>query len=95
MDRVSRSSLNNPKNFQNKAKLGNILLSSFKGRSRHIYQDEMAIVREYGKPDLFRTMAFNTAWPELKRALSNFKHNKMESYDWNHTILPYLNCKIN
>ena len=30
------------------------------------YQDAMAIVREYGKPDFFITMTCNPNWPEIK-----------------------------
>lgn len=34
------------------------------------YQDAMAIVRKYGKPDLFITMTCNPNWPEIKENLS-------------------------
>ena len=33
------------------------------------YQDAMAIVRTFGKPDLFVTMTCNPTWPEIAAAL--------------------------
>ena len=49
-----------------------ILPSSFTGSPRDMqqrYQDAMAIVREYGKPDLFITMTCNPNWKEIIDAL--------------------------
>ena len=49
-----------------------ILPSSFTGGSRQmhkLYQDGMAIVRVFGKPDLFITITCNPNWPEIKNAL--------------------------
>ncbi|XP_077174871.1 uncharacterized protein LOC143828370 [Paroedura picta] len=49
-----------------------VLPSSFQGSPRNImqnYQDAMAIVREYGKPDLFITMTCNPQWPEIQENL--------------------------
>jgi hypothetical protein len=49
-----------------------ILPSSFTGGNRHmvqLYQDAMAIVRKYGKPDLFITFTCNPGWPEITREL--------------------------
>jgi len=49
-----------------------ILPSSFKGGPREmwqLYQDAMAIVRYYGKPDLFITMTCNPLWPEITAEL--------------------------
>ena len=49
-----------------------ILPSTFIGSPRHMmqsYQDAMAIVRKYGKPDLFITMTTNTNWPEIQENL--------------------------
>ncbi|XP_077985123.1 uncharacterized protein LOC144439763 [Glandiceps talaboti] len=46
-----------------------ILPSSFIGGPRNmhqLYQDSMAIVRRYGKPDLFVTFTCNPRWPEIK-----------------------------
>ena len=34
-----------------------------------LYQDGMAIVRVFGKPDLFITVTCNPSWPEIKEAL--------------------------
>lgn len=53
-----------------------ILPSSFIGSPRNMqekYQDAMAIVREFGKPDLFITMTCNPTWPEIKE---NLKHKQ-------------------
>ncbi|XP_053164882.1 uncharacterized protein LOC128350484 [Hemicordylus capensis] len=46
-----------------------ILPSSFAGSPRNMlqnYQDAMAIVRKYGKPDLFITMTCNPRWKEIE-----------------------------
>ena len=34
-----------------------------------LYQDGMAIVRVFGKPDLFITITCNPKWPEIQNAL--------------------------
>ena len=36
---------------------------------QQLYQDSMAIVREYGKPDLFVTVTCNPNWPEITNEL--------------------------
>ncbi|CAF3519708.1 unnamed protein product [Rotaria sp. Silwood1] len=49
-----------------------ILSSSFQGTPRAMqqnYQDAMAIVRKYGKPDLFITFTCNPTWREIKEQL--------------------------
>ena len=49
-----------------------ILPSSFTGGPRHMnakFQDAMAIVREYHKPDFFITMTTNPKWPEITQHL--------------------------
>lgn len=49
-----------------------ILPSSFVGGPRfmtQLYQDAMAIVRKYGKPDLFITMTCNPNWKEIQENL--------------------------
>src|ERR1700752_2203757 len=49
-----------------------ILSSSFTGSTRYLqqlYQDSMAIVREFGKPDLFITVTCNPKWPEITSEL--------------------------
>lgn len=45
-----------------------VLPSSFHGSPRHmhqLYQDSMALIRKFGKPDLFITMTCNPYWPEI------------------------------
>ena len=45
-----------------------ILPSTFTGSPRNMmqhYQDAMAIVRRFGKPDIFITFTCNVAWPEI------------------------------
>ncbi|XP_059179144.1 uncharacterized protein LOC131958244 [Physella acuta] len=49
-----------------------ILPSTFQGSPRNMtqnYQDAMAIVRKYGKPDLFVTVTCNPKWREIKESL--------------------------
>jgi len=49
-----------------------ILPSSFQGGPRHmqqLFQDAMAIVRTFGKPDLFITFTCNPKWPEITDGL--------------------------
>jgi hypothetical protein len=49
-----------------------ILPSTHIGSERHmlqLFQDSMAICREFQKPDLFITMTANPNWPEVKEAL--------------------------
>lgn len=49
-----------------------ILPSTFIGSPRHMHeyaQDAMAIVRKYGKPDLFITFTCNPDWPEISELL--------------------------
>jgi len=49
-----------------------ILSSSFTGSIRYmqqLYQDSMAIVREFGKPDLFVTVTCNPNWAEITNEL--------------------------
>ena len=49
-----------------------ILPSSFQGGERHmtqLFQDAMAIVRTFGKPDIFLTMTANPNWPEIQDQL--------------------------
>jgi len=50
-----------------------VLLPTFVGSPRHmnqLYQDSMALVRKFGKPDLFITMTCNPNWPEILHELS-------------------------
>ncbi|XP_059147684.1 uncharacterized protein LOC131935318 [Physella acuta] len=49
-----------------------ILPSTFSGSPRNmqqLYQDAMAIVRKFGKPDFFVTMTCNPKWPEIEESL--------------------------
>ena len=49
-----------------------ILPASFTGSPRYmvgLYQDSMAIVGHFGKPDLFITFTCNGNWPEIKKNL--------------------------
>ena len=49
-----------------------ILPSSFTGglqQMHKLYQDGMAIVQVFGKPDLFITITCNPKWPEIQNAL--------------------------
>lgn len=61
MDYVSRSALNNPKYFQNQAKLDHIYVMSspFTGPTTYMQQlfpDTIATVRKYGGPYTLETM---------------------------------------
>ena len=54
-----------------------ILPSSFVGGARAMqmnYQDALAIVREYGKPDFLVTFTANPAWPEIRNNLAPGEH---------------------
>jgi hypothetical protein len=56
-----------------------VLPSSFTGGPRYMnenYHDSMAIVRRFGKPDLFITMTCNPNWPEIVAVL--LPHQKPE-----------------
>jgi len=49
-----------------------VLLANFAGSFRHmnqLYQDSMAFVRKFGKPDLFITVTCNPNWPEILHEL--------------------------
>ncbi len=49
-----------------------VLPATFVGSLRHmkqLYQDSMALVRKFGKPDLFITMTRNLNWPEILHEL--------------------------
>lgn len=57
-----------------------ILPSSFQGSPRHMqqnYQDAMAMVRKFGKPDLFLTFTCNPSWPEILNSLEH--HQRPEN----------------
>ncbi|GBN68961.1 hypothetical protein AVEN_47222-1 [Araneus ventricosus] len=49
-----------------------ILPSSFQGSPRHMqqnYQDAMAMVRKFGKPDIFLTFTCNPSWSEILNSM--------------------------
>nr|XP_042913564.1 uncharacterized protein LOC122273596 [Parasteatoda tepidariorum] len=66
----------------NNVKLGKLisLQSTFRGFPRSMqqnYQDAMAIVRKFGRPDIFLTFTCNPAWPEIASALQ--RHQRPEN----------------
>ncbi|XP_015124926.1 uncharacterized protein LOC107046742 [Diachasma alloeum] len=61
---------------ENDMRVGKIVIlpSTFIGSPRNMaqnYQDAMAIVRKYGKPDLFITMTCNPRWREIEENLGS------------------------
>ncbi|GBO11597.1 hypothetical protein AVEN_7090-1 [Araneus ventricosus] len=53
-----------------------ILSSSFQGSPRHMqqnYQDVMAMVRKFGKPDLFLTFTCNPSWSEILNSMEGVR----------------------
>nr|XP_042902994.1 uncharacterized protein LOC122270292 [Parasteatoda tepidariorum] len=57
-----------------------ILPSTFQGSPRAMqqnYKDAMAIVRKFGRPDIFLTFTCNPAWPEIVSALQ--RHQRPEN----------------
>ena len=80
LDHVTNSASNISGNFENREQLGNlfILLSTYIGGQRYMqqhYQDAMAIMRKFGKPDLLITITCNQKWKELKEILKDFPKN--------------------
>lgn len=66
--------------LENNTRVGNIYIlpSSFIGGPRFmskLYQDNMAIVRKFGRPDLFITFTCNPAWEEIKSELKTFQNS--------------------
>lgn len=56
-----------------------ILPSTFIGSPRNMqqnYQNAMAIVRKFGKPDLFITFTCNTRWPEISENVSAWQQTE-------------------
>ena len=56
-----------------------ILPSSFVGSPRYhqaLFQDNMALVRQYGKPDLFITFTCNPGWDEIVEVLQVHGHGR-------------------
>ena len=53
-----------------------LLPPSFIGGPRDMkrrYIDAMALVRRFGKPDIFLTMTCNSNWPEIKACVKNYE----------------------
>jgi hypothetical protein len=59
--------------MQDMGQVGRVILpSTHKGGTHHmqqLFQDSLAICREYRKPDLFLTMTANGSWPEITENL--------------------------
>jgi hypothetical protein len=71
-----------------------VLPATFAGRPRHmnqLYQDSMALVRKFGKPDLFITMTCNPNWPEI---LHELRHGE-EANDHLDLTSRVFNMKLN
>ncbi|OWY91723.1 Helitron helicase, partial [Phytophthora megakarya] len=54
-----------------------ILPSNYTGGPRQmykLYQDSMAIVREFGKPDIFLTMTCNPEWKEIREQIAKHQN---------------------
>ena len=63
---------NNNNNNNNRPGIPVILPATFQGSPRNMtqnYQDALAIVAKYGKPDLFITITCNPRWPEITNNL--------------------------
>lgn len=66
------------KSDNDKLKTGRIVIlpSSFTGSPRNMmqnYQDAMAIVRKFGKPDIFITFTCNPLWPEIVNSINSYE----------------------
>ena len=64
---------------QEKLRVGRVVIlpSSFTGSPRNMiqnYQDAMAMVRKFGKPDLFLTFTCNPLWPEITNCIHSFEN---------------------
>lgn len=71
-----------------------VLPSTFEGSPRNMtqrYQDAMAIVQKYGKPDLFITMTCNPKWTDI---LSSLKDNEAPA-DRPDIVSRVFKCKLN
>jgi len=55
-----------------------VLPATSKGSPRHfnkLFQDAMAVIREFGKPDLFVTVTCNPNWPEITNELKGVQNS--------------------
>ncbi len=69
-----QAAVRNPNNDDNIQIGRKVLASSFTGGPRWYtgkYEDAMALVKEFNKPDYFITMTTNPEWPEIKNSLSD------------------------
>ena len=74
--------------MNNKSDLSNvgkriILPSTFIGSSRNmhkLYQNTMALIGKFGKPDLFITFTCNSNWPEIQPKRPKNEGMKFTSY---------------
>lgn len=60
-----------------------ILPSLYTGGDRYmqqLYQDSMALVRHFGRQDLFITFTANPNWPDIKEALKDFPEKRLEDH---------------
>ncbi len=56
-----------------------VLPPSCKGSPRYfmkLFQDSMAVIRSFGKPDLFVTVTCNPQWPEIQNELTNVNNSE-------------------
>ncbi|XP_055387399.1 uncharacterized protein LOC129616004 [Condylostylus longicornis] len=79
----------------NNARIGNlfILPSSFVSGPRFmskLYQDNMAMVRKFGRPDLFITFTCNPKWSEILSELKSFQN----SSDRQDLVIRVFNLKL-
>lgn len=58
---------------------------------KQIYQDAMAVVRKYGKPDLFITFTCNPGWPEITSNLGR----RVNASDRPDLVARVFNAKLN
>jgi hypothetical protein len=71
-----------------------VLPTTFAGSPRHmnqLYQDSMALVRKFGKSDLFITMTCNPNWLEILHELKSGE----EANDRPDLISRVFNMKLN
>ena len=69
-----------------------VLPSSFAGGPRHMmqfFQDNMAIVRDKGRPDIFTTFTCNPKWPEINIELEK----KQKAHDRPDLIVKVFDIK--
>ncbi|GMF37966.1 unnamed protein product [Phytophthora fragariaefolia] len=61
-----------------------VLPSTHPGGRRHMfksYQDAMAVVREFGKPDVFVTMTYSPTWDEIEEKIPDENQNAQDRPD--------------